>query len=341
MTQWYYSDYERNRLGPVAASDLADLHRAGQLQPDTLVWREGMANWRAWREVMQIALAEAEGRTHPSQEAAPLSSGVNPYAMAEAATSKSPDAEAKPISAGVDPYEVVTPRAYGNDPSTPYAPPRATLGRDQYDYVRGGEVVYAGFLKRLAAMTIDGFVMMAVYFVLVMVFMLVGVAGVGLGSAFRPDSLASTGLGIGLILVMYVLPIIAQFAYFTWMHASSYQATLGKMAVGIKVVDADGARIGTGRALGRYAGFFFFTLLSCYLAAIVSAFTSGLTDRKQALHDMAASTLVVDRWAYTHHPERQNRDLGVVTIIVVSLLGLGLLAYLLMVLFAIASGLGS
>ena len=50
MSQWYYSDYERNRHGPVAASDLADLHHAGQLQPDTLVWREGMPQWRAWRE---------------------------------------------------------------------------------------------------------------------------------------------------------------------------------------------------------------------------------------------------------------------------------------------------
>ena len=71
MKQWYYSDYERNRLGPVAARDLADLHHAGQLHADTLVWKDGMANWRPWREVMQIALMEARGLTHPSQEAVP------------------------------------------------------------------------------------------------------------------------------------------------------------------------------------------------------------------------------------------------------------------------------
>ncbi len=61
MSEWYYTDYERNRLGPVAARDLAELHEAGQLQPGTLVWREGMPQWRPWREAMTQALNEAAG----------------------------------------------------------------------------------------------------------------------------------------------------------------------------------------------------------------------------------------------------------------------------------------
>ena len=48
MTQWYYSDYDRNRHGPVSARDLAELHANGQLSPDTLVWREGLAQWQPW-----------------------------------------------------------------------------------------------------------------------------------------------------------------------------------------------------------------------------------------------------------------------------------------------------
>ena len=38
-------------------------------------------------------------------------------------------------------------------------------------------------------------------------------------------------------------------------------------------------------------------------------------DRKQALHDMAAGTLVVDRWAWTGHPERQQRHVGALAVL--------------------------
>src|SRR3546814_3306988 len=58
MTQWYYSDYERNRHGPVGAADLAALHADGQLDPATLVWREGMAQWQPWHTVIAEVVPE-------------------------------------------------------------------------------------------------------------------------------------------------------------------------------------------------------------------------------------------------------------------------------------------
>src|SRR3546814_16182977 len=64
MTQWYYSDYERNRHGPVGAADLAALHADGQLDPATLVWREGMTQWQPWHTVM----AEVVPETAPPAE---------------------------------------------------------------------------------------------------------------------------------------------------------------------------------------------------------------------------------------------------------------------------------
>lgn len=334
MKQWYYSDYERNRLGPVAASDLAELHRAGQLQPDTLVWQEGMANWRPWREVMQMALAEAEGRTLPSQQAAPLSAGVNPYAMAEpVAAAATPTVDATPMSAGVNPYAVAEPRPASVDAHSPYSPPRSVVNGGLNQYVTGGHVVHAGFLKRLAALFIDSLILLLLVLVMMMV---AAVLGIGTGAFGNPDSMASAGLGLGFIALIYGVPIIGQFIYFTWMHASSHQATLGKMAVGIKVTDADGAQLSTGHSLGRFALRFFFYLFSCGLTDLVSAFTSGLTDRKQALHDMAAKTLVVDRWAYTAHPERQRDELGGVTVAILVLIGLVILAYI--AVFVVAIG---
>jgi type IV pilus assembly protein PilA len=35
---------------------------------------------------------------------------------------------------------------------------------------------------------------------------------------------------------------------------------------------------------------------------------AAFTERRQALHDMVANTLVTDRWTFTDHPERQSRQ---------------------------------
>ncbi len=121
MTQWYYSDYERNRLGPVAARDLADLHEAGQLQPDTLVWHEGLPQWQPWRELMNHALNEAAGAPTPAVEAVPLSAGVNPTPWPNRRFPRPPArARRRRSRRGVNPYALA-------EPHSPYAPPRATL----------------------------------------------------------------------------------------------------------------------------------------------------------------------------------------------------------------------
>jgi Tfp pilus assembly protein PilE len=82
--------------------------------------------------------------------------------------------------------------------------------------------------------------------------------------------------------------LAAVWLYFALMHSSARQATLGKMAFGIKVTDLAGERVSFLRATGRY----FATWVSSILLA-VGFLMAGLTARKQALHDMIAGTLVV------------------------------------------------
>jgi len=45
---WYYAEAGR-QIGPVADSDFDRLVAAGTIRPDTLVWREGLPDWRAFR----------------------------------------------------------------------------------------------------------------------------------------------------------------------------------------------------------------------------------------------------------------------------------------------------
>jgi uncharacterized RDD family membrane protein YckC len=72
------------------------------------------------------------------------------------------------------------------------------------------------------------------------------------------------------------------------MESSAKQATVGKMALGIIVTDLEGRRLGFGRATGRY----FAKILSALILGI-GFLMAAFTERKQGLHDMVASTLVV------------------------------------------------
>jgi len=76
--------------------------------------------------------------------------------------------------------------------------------------------------------------------------------------------------------------------YYALMESSKYQATLGKIVVGIKVVNNDGQGIAFSKALLRN------------LSKLLSAFILGIgyimiifDDRKQGLHDKIADTFVV------------------------------------------------
>ena len=100
------------------------------------------------------------------------------------------------------------------------------------------------------------------------------------------------------------------------------------MAVGARVVRGDGSPIGFGRAFLRYLAYVLFVVLTCGIGVLVSGLMVAFTERKQAPHDMLCDTLVVDKWAFTGHPERQQQGLGTVTVVVLVLFGLFLLGIL-------------
>ncbi len=153
-------------------------------------------------------------------------------------------------------------------------------------------VTYAGFWKRFAAYLIDSIIMGAVTFLVLLPFLAALGIGAGVSSAME-DSEATAGL-IGLLIGAYLFAIfvlmIAQWLYFALMESSSRQATLGKMALGIIVTDLNGGKISFGKATGRYFGKIISGMIFC-IGYLMAAFT----DKKQALHDMMAGTLVVDK----------------------------------------------
>ena len=150
-------------------------------------------------------------------------------------------------------------------------------------------VRYAGFWRRFVAHLIDQIVfgMVAV----VVLLPALALFGIGIGAGVMEEESSAIGLIIA-ALVAYVaaimLIVVLQWLYYALMESSNKQATLGKLALGIIVTDLDGNRISFGRATGRYFG----KILSGLILSI-GYIMAAFTEKKQALHDMIASCVVV------------------------------------------------
>ena len=80
----------------------------------------------------------------------------------------------------------------------------------------------------------------------------------------------------------------ATWAYFAVMESSPLQATLGKLAIGIRVADARGGPLTFRRASLRYWAKWL-SSLTLMIGWLMAAFTP----RRQALHDVVARSVVV------------------------------------------------
>ena len=76
--------------------------------------------------------------------------------------------------------------------------------------------------------------------------------------------------------------------YFATLESGELQATIGKLVMGLKVTDLEGARLSFLRGLAR-----FFAKLLSLVPFVVGFVMAGFTERNQALHDLLAGTQVV------------------------------------------------
>lgn len=148
---------------------------------------------------------------------------------------------------------------------------------------------YGGFWIRFVAVVIDGILLSIVF---IAIGFLIGL--LGLAASFEgvdtSDSSALTAAVMGAAGLFQVLGVVMGFLYFTLMESSKNQGTLGKMALGLKVVDAEGNQLSFGKAALRYIGKFVSQII-LMIGYIIAAFNP----RKQALHDMIASTFVIKK----------------------------------------------
>jgi uncharacterized RDD family membrane protein YckC len=147
---------------------------------------------------------------------------------------------------------------------------------------------YAGFWRRFFAYIIDAILFSVVFFVIGGFFGLADVEVSGtVGSSSGQYSRAADA-SEGAQAIFQIAAVIVSWLYFALLESSPKQATLGKMALGIKVTDLDGNRISFGRATGR-----FFAKIISGVILMIGYIMAAFTAKKQALHDIIASTLVI------------------------------------------------
>jgi uncharacterized RDD family membrane protein YckC len=258
---WYYANAGQ-QVGPLDEAQLEALRSSGQINDETLVWREGMANWQAYREARQV------GGKGPSAQ--PSGAGVS-------------------VAAASDTHEAVCSecgRIFPIENTIKFGEARVCSGCKPIFMQKlaegakiGGGLAYAKILTRFGAVFLDGIILGVVNMLLGLIAGLKAVQAAGVQPA------ESMGIQLGLFFVQMAIGI----SYEVFM-IGKYGATLGKMAAKIKVVTADGGRVTYARALGRY----FSKILSaaiCGIGYIMAAFD----EEKRALHDRICNTRVITK----------------------------------------------
>lgn len=156
---------------------------------------------------------------------------------------------------------------------------------------------YAGFWKRFLAIIIDAIILSVVnWIILTPILVAMGISAGGDVFPFDfsdPESFDPAML-IGTLAAMFgvawVVKTVVGLLYHSFMESSKFQGSIGKIALGIIVTDMEGGKLDFAKALIRNVCKFIsdFTMFIGYIIA-------GFTTKKQALHDIIAGTLVVNK----------------------------------------------
>jgi uncharacterized RDD family membrane protein YckC len=142
-----------------------------------------------------------------------------------------------------------------------------------------------GFWIRFVAYIIDSFIVTIAAIAIVGIF----IAVVLLADESIDGSEDSLFIAGSIVVVVLALLVI-NWLYEALMTSSPRGATLGKLALGLRIVRADGAQLSFGRATARH---FLKVMITPLVPLAIGYLMAAFTARKRALHDFLADTLVI------------------------------------------------
>ncbi len=183
----------------------------------------------------------------------------------------------------------VLPELWINPFQQPCAEPGGSSGTGVCPRASGrlrSSFLYGGFWIRLLAHLIDHLILSAVaaplFFAMVLPSILRVIQQAQRDQEPSPEMIITI---VSSVFVYVVLAFVGQWLYEALLTSSSWQATIGKRVLHLKVIDEAGNRISFGRATGRFFAKILSSMFMC-IGFIMIAFT----ERKTGLHDMLAGT---------------------------------------------------
>jgi uncharacterized RDD family membrane protein YckC len=153
-------------------------------------------------------------------------------------------------------------------------------------------VAYAGFWLRVLAYLID-VIILGVFAIPIVVgaAMAMGIGGV-LARIPRDGDPFINGLPPMFLLFIWFCVLIGvggTWLYHALLESSEWEGTAGKKALGLIVTDMEGRRVTFARASGRHFG----KIVTSFIPLGIGYAMAGFTQKRQALHDILASCLVL------------------------------------------------
>ena len=255
--EWYYA-LNGQQHGPVNETEFQRLISTGVIRPDTLVWRNGLAEWQP---CSQVRFTGAPAAAVAGGVVCAQCGGTFPPDQVMSFGAASVCATCKPVYVQRLREGVAVGAAQG---------------------AGAGPMQYAGFWIRFAAKFVDGMIVAIPTVPVSLIF------GVGLPVNFNGSS-GSAELVKFIVtqLALMAFGIFVRVVYNTF-FIGKYGATPGKMLCKIKVVMADGSQPTYLRAFGRSWAEMLSGMV-CYIGFIIAAFD----DEKRSMHDHICNTRVI------------------------------------------------
>lgn len=269
---WYYSD-GTSRSGPVSDEMFHQLVNAGVITDSTLVWNATMSNWQSYGIVRPKRAdpapvpAMAPAAYAPAPAPAPAR---DPYAVAP-----SPAAAPAFCSQCGRRYTQADLVAISGRMVCANCKPALLQQMREGAVPVGQRVRYAGFWIRFAAVLIDSVILSVVNVTLSMTVLAWAVA------SGDPNMTAAAGA------LVYLVGVAIGVSYEGYFLVNK-GATLGKMALGLRVIRTSGAPITWGLAIGRYFG----KIVSAMIL-LIGYLMVAWDPEKRALHDRMCDTRVI------------------------------------------------
>ena len=306
---WYYVK-DGARQGPVEEAELSQLVGQAVVRPETLVWCEGMSDWRPYSTVAPAAPVlpppapppmetPIQPRPEPviEQRVEPvIERHVEPLIENHGEPRIERVAELEPVAAmaiapaaaaaAVQPhYCSQCGRQYPSEELVRFGTATVCANCKEIYAQRiretgqvSGARVYGGFWIRFLAVMIDGIALGIVNLVIQSVTNL---------RITNPGDVSNLPLVLSSIGLSFTISMTLNLLYEAFFLVQ-YGATPGKMIFKLKVITPEGGGITWGRAIGRY-----FAKILSGITLLIGYIMAGFDSEKRALHDYIAGTRVI------------------------------------------------